>query len=131
MPITCEQLRNYRWSVLDAATSNTLEHISQTVSSHLHNAPDSAVNLREVIADNSLAALFAARYASCQSSCSPLDLRDSIASVPIPTPDNVADATSDASWLRKLEEAYRSAELERIKILRSSEATIRYRIEVK
>lgn len=133
MPTTDEQLRirNYRRAAIDAATSNSIENISHAMAWFLHNAHGSPDHLREVITDNSLADLAAARYASCQSGYSPLDLSDNIASVPISTPDNAVFSFSRESLLRKLKEDCRREELEQIKILRSIKATIRYIVEIK
>ena len=130
MPTTDEQLRirNYRRAAIDAATSNSIENISHAMAWFLHNAHGSPDHLREVITDNSLTDLAAARYASCQSGYSPLDLSDNIASVPISI---VAPSPSRESWLRKVREAQRKEELERIRLLIGSELVIRYNIEVK
>lgn len=132
MPITTEQLRNYGFSALDVATNNTLEHVSRAIASHLHSVHGlNADHLREVIVDNSLADLSAARYASFRSVYSPLDLSDNIVSVPMSTSDNAVSSFSRVSLLRKLKEDCRREELEQIKLLRSIKATIRYIVEIK
>lgn len=68
MPITSEQLRNYRWSVLDAVTSNTIEHTSQSMPSRLLSVDGCTVDLREVVTANAAARATSTVASRCDAS---------------------------------------------------------------
>lgn len=203
MPITTEQLRNYSFSALAAATDNALGHVSQAIPSRLHNVDGFTVDLRDTIRSSPIAVACAtsavasrctvsnflderfsqsptfprirnnSAYAmDADSVCNTLEAiaqnavghsaastaecmsRDdrlnsivsSLAShnilsgmtqnaacgdLAVTQDRHMRAAMSRSDILRKLEEDYRRWEVERIKKLISSKATIRYIMEVK
>lgn len=152
MPITHEQLINYRGGpIMGTITCDTLEHASQPIPiPSVRNVDDFAAEMREIVCSaplrtgNTASNFLDERFS--QSPTFPRIRNNSAYTMDVDSVRNVLEGMtgdaavmqnrqlrpmSHAEALRKLDEDCRRAVLQQIKILISSKATIRYRIEVK
>lgn len=154
MPITHEQLINYRGGpIMGTITCDTLEHASQPIPlPSVRNVDDFAAGMREIVCSaplrtgNTASNFLDERFSQSptfprirNNSAYTMDV-DSVRNIlegmaqqntVMREPDRQLRPMSRSDILRKLEDDYRRWEVERIKKLISSKATIRYRIEVK